>query len=324
MNGTQPRNPAGTPTGGQFATQQRGESSVELSAADNRLPGEIAGVVCPDCGGNGQWSHGGGENYMTGSCSSCYGTGAKDGRCPRCGGVWGDDPTCEMCTTEDGEPRSPKFPGPAEATPLNVEEIKKLSELRSEFEAAGGRGVELADQIDRLAARERPGDGERLAAAESRRAEQESWERSDTDGFVSQWANGMMGRVHDLQAQIDDQGGTWQFPALADNDGNLIPAKLVPTRYGMAWGLLSDPDDPHSDFSGWVSTSKASTAAKRRATMAARGYREVTVRVPAKATTYSPPGARGLSGAMSVSVVAHRLDGGFSKDAEIVGDWDTD
>src|SRR5690625_7645794 len=99
----------------------------------------------------------------------------------------------------------------------------------------------------------------RQEAAQTLGRSADSWQRSDNDGFLTQWAADTIARKYDLQAEIAEQGGTWQFPALLDTDGNLVPAKLVQTRYGMAWGLLSDPSDPHSDFTGFVNPSNART-----------------------------------------------------------------
>lgn len=157
----------------------------------------------------------------------------------------------------------------------------------------------------------------REQAAQCRRQSAESFERSDTDGFVSQWASGISARQHDLQAKIAAEGGKHRFIALYDTDGNLVPAKYVETRYGPAWGLLSDPDNPDSRFTGFVNESNAQSAAVRERNLAKKGYRLGYVWAPAKATTSG--GGRGLAGAMSVGVFPRRLDGGFDKNAETAG-----
>lgn len=167
----------------------------------------------------------------------------------------------------------------------------------------------------------RPGDAQRAQAARHDRAAAESFERSDTDGFLTQWSNSVHAAKARLQAEIDDQGGYATFPALARLDGTLVPAKLTDTRYGTAWGLLSDPDNPHSRFSGWVNESKSRDPERSRAALAKKGYKVVTVKAKARAAL-SDGGGRGLSGALNVRAYARRADGGFDPDAEIVGEGD--
>lgn len=161
-------------------------------------------------------------------------------------------------------------------------------------------------------------DQHREQAALARQNAADSWDRSDTDGFVSQWASGINARVHDANARIAENGGTAEFAALADLDGNLVPAKLISTRYGMSWGVLSDPEDPHSSFTGWVNTSKSDDVAKQKAYLEKKGYKEVRVLAPAKATIIAS--GTGLSGAAGAYVGIRRSDGGFSRDVTVLPD----
>ena len=152
-------------------------------------------------------------------------------------------------------------------------------------------------------------------AAESRQRAADSWENSDTDGFVSQWASGITAREYDLKAEVEDNGGKSEFSALFDLEGNLVPAKLVDTQYGRAWGLLSS-DDATSPFKGWFSPSNAATDSHRIHNNAKKGYYEGTVMAPAGVTTTSR--GRGLGSAGSVCVITYRKDRGFSRDVEIL------
>lgn len=160
-------------------------------------------------------------------------------------------------------------------------------------------------------------DEHRQKATDSARAATESFERCDTDGFLSQWASGLTADLHRTMARIADAGGTSTFPALFDTDGNLVAAKLVDTRYGRSWMLLSD-DDPDGRASGWFNPSKHSDPERRRANNAAKGFFVGRVAAPADAKLTSPPGARGLGGAMSVSVSVYRTDRGFSRDVTVL------
>lgn len=63
---------------------------------------------------------------------------------------------------------------------------------------------------------------ERRLAAEAESARQESYERSDTDGFVSQWASGLTAQKHRLQAELAESGGKTEASALFDTNGNII------------------------------------------------------------------------------------------------------
>lgn len=80
----------------------------------------------------------------------------------------------------------------------------------------------------------------REQANEYRRKAAESFERSDTDGFLSQWAHGVNARRAEAEADLIENGGVADFPTLLDGDRR-VDAKLVDGRYGRVW-LLSDDE----------------------------------------------------------------------------------
>lgn len=92
------------------------------------------------------------------------------------------------------------------------------------------------------------------------RTSQESWERSDTDGFLSQWANDSMASRYRHNAKHAENGGIAEIHMLF-KDGEIVPgARNVQGRYGWSW--------VHDDEDGrpvWLSESKAQSAEKRRA-----------------------------------------------------------
>jgi len=145
----------------------------------------------------------------------------------------------------------------------------------------------------------------RSEAARHEQDAADSFDRCDTDGFVSQWASGCMAAKKRLAAAIADRGGVAEFPALFDLDGNLVAAKLIDGKYGMVWGILAS-DDPASDITEWVTAFPV-----RESTMAKKGYAEGMVLAPAYAD---------LRGANACNVTARsiRTDGGFSRNVEIV------
>lgn len=147
---------------------------------------------------------------------------------------------------------------------------------------------------------------------------QDSFERSDTDGFLSQWASGMMSNLEYRKYEIAENGGKSYFPALFDLEGNLVPAKLISTQYGSAWGLLEDEDNVESRFIGYFNPSNAQDDERARKNNAKKGYYVGEVMADAYATHWSPSNARGMSGAMMTQTVVLRKDKGWSKDVTIV------
>lgn len=154
------------------------------------------------------------------------------------------------------------------------------------------------------------------AAKKSRQRVSESWDRSDTDGFMSQWAGDLTAQMYELQAKILDEGGTAEFPALFDLSGELVAAKLVSVydsykfRHVSKWAILSS-DDPDSEIIKWVKLSEAQDEERRIANNAKKGYYEGTVIAPAAAD---------MAGAnkTSVYITTKRIDGGFSRDVKII------
>lgn len=128
---------------------------------------------------------------------------------------------------------------------------------------------------------------EMLAQAEQYRNEargndrdaQESYERCDTDGFLSQWAHGQMANRYYRAADILEAGGCAEFVALFDLEGNLVPAKYIETRYGYSWALLEvNEDESIQRIVGWFNESKARNEETARKNNAKKGYALGTVR----------------------------------------------
>lgn len=138
----------------------------------------------------------------------------------------------------------------------------------------------------------------------------DSFDRCDTDGFVSQWASGVMAEEARLNAYLARQDGCDNFSALFDLAGNLVAAKLIPTKYGMCWGIL-ETDDPSSRITQWIGAFP-----KRASTMTRKGFYEGTVRCPAHVAMAGS--GTGLSGALTVRPYTTRNDRGFSRDVEII------
>jgi len=71
-------------------------------------------------------------------------------------------------------------------------------------------------------------------ASESLRREAESFERCDTDGYLSQWASGVTARNCRLKAEICRAGGVSEFNGLYKGEQRL-KARIVNGLYGAVW-----------------------------------------------------------------------------------------
>jgi len=78
--------------------------------------------------------------------------------------------------------------------------------------------------------------------AEAREAVQrahDSFERSDTDGCLTQWASGITADLRRRQAQILRNGGKSEFRGLYEGDRR-VTARLIETQFGPSWLLNED------------------------------------------------------------------------------------
>ena len=123
------------------------------------------------------------------------------------------------------------------------------------------------------------------------KAADDSFERCDTDGFLSQWASNLTGRKLMLEAEIAENDGLGEFMALADADGNLVPAKVIDAKYGRCWAILSDWD--------WKAPFTGEFIGLRQ--VEKKGYRKVRALAPARAEIVGS--GTGLAGAASCQAV---------------------
>jgi hypothetical protein len=158
---------------------------------------------------------------------------------------------------------------------------------------------------------------DKLTAQEHRdaaaRAEQEafdSFERCDTDGFLSQWASGLTAQLHRRQADLEDAGGVAEFWALYDAEtGERIRAKLIDGQYGLCWALC----DANDKFTGTFYKSKYGEGTARTK-MAKAGLVERRDELVAAKAVMQGKGT-GLSGTAWVATV--RCDKGYPDDAVV-------
>ena len=134
----------------------------------------------------------------------------------------------------------------------------------------------------------------RARAAALSAASAESFDRCDTDGFLSQWALDLSAQKLRREATIREDGGVSEFPALFTLDGEFVPAKVIDTQYGRRWMLLNATGRATGEFLPYLPV--------RRSTLARKGYTEGYVVRPAKADIVGR--GRGLSGTAWVATVA--------------------
>lgn len=141
----------------------------------------------------------------------------------------------------------------------------------------------------------------------------DSFDRCDTDGFVSQACSGLNAQLERARAALAEAGGVasfWRYTA-TDLEGNALECRGAQTRFGFK--LVCELNGREV----WIDPS-----AKRPATNRAKGVvvGVETFTAPAHACHWSPPGARGFSGLSSVSVRIFPDDRTLRFDGEGNGD----
>ena len=140
----------------------------------------------------------------------------------------------------------------------------------------------------------------RERAEEHRRREQESFDRCDTDGYVSQWCSSISARDADEAAALADRGDLSVFPVLVDAvTGELVAITIhvFQNRYSYGneykWAVRRQG----AQKAEWV------TDFKRESNFGKKGLRKAWMIAPAKLYGRHPgnhlPEQRGLSGLVS-------------------------
>lgn len=138
----------------------------------------------------------------------------------------------------------------------------------------------------------------RTEAAEWDRCAAESFERSDTDGFLSQWASGITARKLRAQADLAEAGGMIEIEALFNLDGTVASTHYGYGQYGPYW-RLNDVATAHYG-KRFLNPSKARKAATRKRNMQAKGFTVGTIKVRGYVDIVGS--GTGLSGCASAQV----------------------
>jgi hypothetical protein len=104
-------------------------------------------------------------------------------------------------------------------------------------------------------------------AAAAYQAKADSFDRCDTDGFLSQWASGITGDLKRTQREILKNGGYAVFPVLVDGDGNIVSTETrsFQNKYDYSWDRKWLVPDSIADGLGrkWIPTGKTSRIQKQ-------------------------------------------------------------
>lgn len=147
-----------------------------------------------------------------------------------------------------------------------------------------------------------PAEWEQITAAltaDMRRTAQEkadSFERCDTDGFLSQWASGVTSHADELAAQLARDHGLALFPVLLNLDGTIASVHRGHGQWGTWWRLTDDAAERFGKR--FVNEPNCKTNARDIASLEKRGFRIGTMR--ARGRVKMGGGGTGLAGALSV------------------------
>lgn len=146
-------------------------------------------------------------------------------------------------------------------------------------------------------------------AADARRRSQESFDRCDTDGFLSQWANDMTASLNRRKVEILRNGGYASFPVLVHIASGRVIAdttctfsvKDMPWVHNTKWRV----ENEFLDLTGgkrWIPFGSRSRIQKQL------GLRQEYRWFPAYASIGVPEGQRstGLSGCANARVMVYR------------------
>jgi hypothetical protein len=153
-------------------------------------------------------------------------------------------------------------------------------------------------------------DDYRAKAHEGYKEAEDSWNRCDTDGFLSQWSNNINARLNDRKADLVDAGNISKFTGLYEGDRR-VKAKKIETKFGYSWLLHADEVDlVERRGKCFLPTGKKSRILKKL------GLAERTETAPAWAGFGG--GGTGLAGCASVTVVTFRTGDKWGGDATLI------
>lgn len=147
------------------------------------------------------------------------------------------------------------------------------------------------------------------AEASAHEAEREaSFERCDTDGFLSQWASGINASLKRRQADLLEAGGMARFPGLYEGDRR-VKAKMISTKFGDSWILEASEAEKFGRKFMPVNYENTSKVHKKH------GLQQRREMAPARAAIMGS--GRGLSGCANAFVGCYRTGDQWGQDATL-------
>ncbi len=116
----------------------------------------------------------------------------------------------------------------------------------------------------------------RAQAKQWRRDEQESWDRCDTDGFLSQWAYTRLAQRDNANADTVERGYAYADVLLSLEDGTVVSDETIQGQYGTSWLVNDEHVAKHGRF---IHLSLAQNPVREAAHYAKKGVRRVMLRV---------------------------------------------
>ena len=110
----------------------------------------------------------------------------------------------------------------------------------------------------------------RAMAKDCHRRSAESFDRCDTDGYLSQWAADMSARRYGVMAKVAENGGKTEEAALFFADGTIASHDMREGKFGAYFFLTDEAAKRYG--SRFVNLSNAKKAETRRKNYAKKGF----------------------------------------------------
>ena len=154
------------------------------------------------------------------------------------------------------------------------------------------------------------------AANDALRREEESFQRSDTDGFLSQWCLSLSAQEYRRNAEIARNGGTATFVGLYEGDRRVVAKQISVPAFNAPWltdtlWLLGKSETDLIERRG----KRYLPVGSKSRVLKALGLAERVEQAPAIAKLYAP--GRGLSGAASARIITVRTGDEWGSDATL-------
>lgn len=116
----------------------------------------------------------------------------------------------------------------------------------------------------------------RELAKEAHQRKIESWDRSDTDGALSQWASGVSESEYLTWASLAENDFISTYTTLAKN-GELVPCKEIETKFGLCYAVFESFEEANSHNGQIIQfVGKGDRAVKNK------GFEKITVQAKSK------------------------------------------